>query len=285
MTGDPGKGIAMQRYLQRFGILQIARTGKVALCRELREENIRNATRQAFLSQDEPSFSTLDEGVDTRENEREESMDSGALGIYAANPKGDWLSIFESDFAEEVMDEGMQPGLTPHTVSILVDNMAGVLDRVTGVVARRGYNVQSLAVGPGEKRGVSRITMVIPGTEKSVTALLRQLRKLVSVLDATDLTGTAFVERELCLIKVMADRSQRSEIIELANVFRAKVSDISRETLVLEMVGDGDKTKAMLQMLGEYGIVEVARTGRVALARESGIDSRLLNQLEMDTFF
>ena len=132
---------------------------------------------------------------------------------------------------------------------------------------------------------MSRITMVIPGTEKSVTALLRQLRKLVSVLDATDLTGTAFVERELCLIKVMADRSQRSEIIELANVFRAKVSDISRETLVLEMVGDGDKTKAMLQMLGEYGIVEVARTGRVALARESGIDSRLLNQLEMDTFF
>merc|ERR1719352_438877 len=179
----------------------------------------------------------------------------------------------------------MQPGLSPHTVSILVDNMSGVLDRVTGVVARRGYNVQSLAVGPGEKCGVSRITMVIPGTDKSVEALLRQLRKLVSVLDATELTGTAFIERELCLIKVLAERHQRSEIIEIAEIFRAKVSDISRKTLVLEMVGDADKTTAMLQLLKDFGIVEVARTGRVALTRDSGIDTRLLNQLEMDTFF
>eukprot|EP00242_Pyramimonas_sp_CCMP2087_P002373 CAMPEP_0198228710 /NCGR_PEP_ID=MMETSP1445-20131203/113740_1 /TAXON_ID=36898 /ORGANISM="Pyramimonas sp., Strain CCMP2087" /LENGTH=540 /DNA_ID=CAMNT_0043909129 /DNA_START=82 /DNA_END=1704 /DNA_ORIENTATION=- len=276
MTGDPGKGIAMQRYLQKFGILQIARTGKVALRRELREE------RKREREGNELEFAREEGTMDRPEHEYPEGI--AEVGVYSGNTDGDWLGIFESDFVESEED-GLQPGLSSHTVSILVDNMAGVLDRVTGVVARRGYNVQSLAVGPAEKRGVSRITLVIPGTDKSVEKLLCQLRKLVSVLDAVDLTGYAFVERELCLVKVLADRSLRSEILDIAAIFRAKVSDVSRETVVLEVVGDTNKTAAMMAMLTEYGIVEVARTGRVALARDSGVDSRLLDQMEMETFF
>lgn len=280
VTGDPGKGIALQRTLAKYGIIQIARTGKVALQRELPQEAMRRQMQiERTMELDEVE---LDEpkslGV---------RIPTGAEGtdVYASNVAGDdWVGIWETDNFDESTPT-LAPGLEPHTLSVVVDNMSGVLDRVTGVIARRGYNVQSLAVGPAEKKGVSRITMVIPGTQDSISALLKQLRKLVSVLEASNITSVPFVQRELMLVKVNASPAKRSELMDIAKVFRLKISDISNDSMVLESIGDQNKMTAVLQMLQTYGIIEVARTGRVALTREGGVDSRLLEKVEMDTFF
>jgi acetolactate synthase-1/3 small subunit len=173
----------------------------------------------------------------------------------------------------------------PHTLSLLVENAPGVLDRVTGVIARRGYNVQSLGVGPAESPDISRITLVVPGTPAECEKLLRQLRKLAPVLDATDITSVPFVERELMLVKVAADKSRRSELLDLVSVFRAKISDISGDTLTVEVTGDEEKLAQLQELLAPYGIVEVARTGRVALTRDSGVNTALLEEIAADPFF
>ena len=173
----------------------------------------------------------------------------------------------------------------PHTLSLLVDNAPGVLDRVTGVIARRGYNVQSLGVGPAEGPEVSRITLVVPGTETECAKLLHQLRKLTPVRDAVDITAVPFVERELMLVKVAADKSRRSELLDLAQVFRAKISDISSDTLTVEATGDSEKLAQLQELLSPYGIVEVARTGRVCLVRDSGVNTALLEEIAADPFF
>jgi len=304
-TGDPGKGIALQRALSKYGIIQIARTGKVSLRRELPLERLRSQLRKErsvdFDPEDSESRSSMSPDLSAAEllAERtggsmefpDEDMEMSWApqleepGVYRASAMVDWMGIWDDADAFDEADLSVSPGLLPHTLSIVVDNMAGVLNSVTGVVARRGYNVQSLAVGPAEKRGVSRITMVVPGTVASIDALLRQLRKLVSVLEASDITSTPFVERELMMIKVIADSMTRSEVIEIANVFRAKVRDISNETVVLEVVGKKEKMKAIIQMLDKFGVAEVARTGLVALSRDGGVDTRILEQFEMDFFF
>jgi len=277
-TGDPGKGIALQRALAKFGIRQIARTGRVALQRELRQEMIRART-------DSERSMELDDAAKLAAP-KSAGASAGAIGmdVYSSSVTADWMGIWEMDVVEEYESE-LPPGLSPHTLSVVVDNVSGVLDRVTGVIARRGYNIQSLAVGPSERRGVSRITMVVPGTDQSIAALLKQMLKLVSVIEATDISSIPFVQRELMMVKVLADMQGRSSVLQVAGIFRAKVSDISNETLVLEMVGDTKKMTACLQMLEPYGIVEVARTGRVALPRDNGVDSRMLEQIEMDSFF
>ena len=144
----------------------------------------------------------------------------------------------------------------PHTLSLLVDNAPGVLDRVTGVIARRGYNVQSLGVGPAERPEVSRITLVVPGTDASAAKLHAQLLKLTNVLDAADITHIPFVERELMLVKVAAPTGSRGELMDLASVFRAKVSDISGDTLTIEVTGDLEKLAQLQELLEPYGILE-----------------------------
>ncbi|MBD2578789.1 acetolactate synthase small subunit [Oscillatoria sp. FACHB-1406] len=167
-----------------------------------------------------------------------------------------------------------------HTLSVLVQDEAGVLSRIAGLFARRGFNIESLAVGPGEQVGISRITMVVPGDEAVIEQLIKQLYKLVSVLKVQDLTLTPCVERELMLLKVNATASNRAEAIELANVFRARIVDISEETLTIEVVGDPGKMVAIVQMLNKFGIREVARTGKIVLARESGVNTEYLKSLE-----
>ncbi|MBE9116029.1 acetolactate synthase small subunit [Lusitaniella coriacea LEGE 07157] len=168
-----------------------------------------------------------------------------------------------------------------HTISVLVEDEAGVLTRIAGLFARRGFNIESLAVGPAEKGGISRITMVVPGDERSIEQLTKQLYKLINVLKVNDLTTTPCVERELMLIKVSATASNRAEAIELAQVFRARVVDISEETITLEIVGDPGKLVAIEQMLGKFGIREIARTGKIALSRESGVNTEYLKSLEV----
>jgi acetolactate synthase-1/3 small subunit len=167
-----------------------------------------------------------------------------------------------------------------HTLSVLVEDEAGVLSRIAGLFARRGFNIESLAVGPAEQVGISRITMVVPGDNKTIEQLTKQLYKLINVLKVQDVTQIPCVERELMLIKVNTTASNRGEAIEIAQVFRARVVDLSEETLTLEVVGDPGKMVAIIQMLNKFGIKEVARTGKIALVRESGVNTEYLKSLE-----
>lgn len=169
--------------------------------------------------------------------------------------------------------------MTKQTISVLVEDEAGVLTRIAGLFARRGFNIESLAVGSAEQSGVSRITMVVPGDEKVVEQLIKQLYKLISVLKVQDISQQPCVERELMLIKVNATTSNRTEIIQVAQIFRARVVDLSEEALTLEVVGDPGKIVAIIQMLTKFGIREIARTGKIALVRESGVNTEYLKSL------
>ncbi len=167
-----------------------------------------------------------------------------------------------------------------HTISVLVEDEAGVLTRIASLFARRGFNIESLAVGPAEQVGISRITMVVPGDDGTIEQLIKQLYKLVNVLKVQDITQVPCVERELMLLKINATASNRAEVIELAQVFRARIVDISEETLTIEVVGDPGKMVAIVQMLNKFGIREIARTGKVALPRDSGVNTEYLKLLE-----
>ncbi|MCM1982727.1 acetolactate synthase small subunit [Lyngbya confervoides] len=167
-----------------------------------------------------------------------------------------------------------------HTLSVLVEDETGVLSRISGLFARRGFNIESLAVGPAERLGVSRITMVVAGDDRVIEQLTKHLYKLINVLKVQDITEIPCVERELMLLKVNAEPSTRSEIIEIAHVFRAKVVDMSSNSLVIEVSGDPGKMVAIVQMLTKFGITEIARTGKIALTRESGVNTEYLKSLQ-----
>jgi acetolactate synthase I/III small subunit len=167
-----------------------------------------------------------------------------------------------------------------HTISVLVEDEAGVLTRIAGLFARRGFNIESLAVGPAEQVGISRITMVVPGDDNIIEQLIKQLYKLISVLKVQDITQIPCVERELMLVKVKATASNRSEVIQVAQIFRARIVDISEDNLTIEIVGDPGKMVAIIQMLNKFGIREIARTGKIAMTRESGVNTEYLKSLE-----
>jgi acetolactate synthase-1/3 small subunit len=164
-----------------------------------------------------------------------------------------------------------------HTLSVLVEDEAGVLTRIAGLFARRGFNIESLAVGPAETPNISRITMVVPGDDRVVEQLTKQLYKLINVLKVQEITEIPCVERELMLLKVNYSSSQvRSEIIELAQIFRARVVDIGTDSVTIEVVGDPGKMVAIVQVLSPFGIREIARTGKIALTRESRVNTEYL---------
>ena len=167
-----------------------------------------------------------------------------------------------------------------HTLSVIVEDEAGVLSRIASLFARRGFNIESLAVGPAEQEGVSRITMVVTGDDRIIEQLTKQLYKLVNVLKVQDLTEIPCVERELMLLKVNATSSNRSEIIELSQIFRARIVDVSEDSLTLEVVGDPGKMVAIVQVLQKFGLREIARTGKISLTRESGVNTELLKSLQ-----
>nr|UAD87170.1 acetohydroxyacid synthetase small subunit [Gracilaria pacifica] len=163
-----------------------------------------------------------------------------------------------------------------HTLSVLVEDEAGVLSRIAGLFARRGFNIESLAVGPAEKAGISRITMIVNGDNRTIEQLTKQLYKLVNILKVQNITDIPSVERELVLIKIHAVLENRSHILEIARVFRAKVVDMAHEYLILEVTGDPGKMVAIENLLKQYGIIEIARTGRIALIRTSNVNTEIL---------
>ena len=163
-----------------------------------------------------------------------------------------------------------------HTLSVLVEDESGALSRIAGLFARRGFNIDSLAVGPAETIGISRLTMVVQGYESTLQQMTKQLNKLINILEVLDLTTLPAVERELMLLKVSATSEKRSYILDLVQVFRAKVVDVSDDALTLEVVGDPGKLVALENLLKPYGILEIARTGKVALKRASGVNTEML---------
>tara|TARA_B110000090_G_scaffold162712_1_gene179748 strand:- start:1524 stop:2033 length:510 start_codon:yes stop_codon:yes gene_type:complete len=163
-----------------------------------------------------------------------------------------------------------------YTLAVLVEDESGVLSRISGLFARRGFNIESLAVGPAEQIGISRITMVLSGDPRTIEQLTKQLYKLINILKVQDITNIPCVERELMLLKVNTTKSTQTEILEIAQVFRAKIVDLANESLTLEVTGDPGKMVAIEQLLLKFGINEIARTGKIALARDSLVNTESL---------
>jgi acetolactate synthase-1/3 small subunit len=157
--------------------------------------------------------------------------------------------------------------MSRHTVSVLVEDQPGVLARIASLFARRGFNIESLAVGPTEAEGVSRMTIVVNVAESPLEQVTKQLNKLINVLKIVELDNSAAVQRELLLVKVKADSNTRSAILETVALFRAKVVDVATDAITIEATGNHDKIQALLKVLEEYGIKELVQSGMVAIGR------------------
>ena len=156
-----------------------------------------------------------------------------------------------------------------HILSVLVENKSGVLSRVTGMISRRGFNIESLTVAPTEDYTMSRLTAIVNADEVGYEQITKQLHKLVSVYKITDLTDEDAIERELALFKVSAPPDRRHEIIEIANVFRANIVDVGKNSLTIEATGDESKLEAMEDLFRAYGLKQLVRTGKIAMSRNS----------------
>lgn len=158
--------------------------------------------------------------------------------------------------------------MKPHTLTVLVENKPGVLSRVTGLFSRRGFNIESLAVGTCEETGMSRITIVCIGDDAQIEQVMKQTHKLIDVIKVSDITENDRVERELALIKVTAEPgSSRAEIMQIASIFRAQIIDVGSRTVVLSVAGDTEKIDALEKLLRQYGVKELVRTGKIAILR------------------
>jgi acetolactate synthase-1/3 small subunit len=157
--------------------------------------------------------------------------------------------------------------MSRHTLSVLVEDQPGVLARIASLFARRGFNIESLAVGPTEAVGVSRMTIVVNVAESPLEQVTKQLNKLINVLKIVELDNSAAVQRELLLVKVKADSKTRSAILETVSLFRAKVVDVAPDAITIEATGNHDKIQALLKVLEEYGIKELVQSGMVAIGR------------------
>ena len=154
-----------------------------------------------------------------------------------------------------------------HTISLLVENRFGVLARISGLFSARGYNIDSLSVGTTDDPNVSRMTIVVKGDNRVLEQVEKQLNKLIDIIKVADYKETPHLERDLALVKVSADKSTRSELIQICDIFRAKIVDVAVDSIIIEMTGDEEKIEALLRMLRPFGIKETCRTGIVAMAR------------------
>ena len=160
-------------------------------------------------------------------------------------------------------------GLTgrKHVLSLLVENQPGVLARIAGLFSRRGFNIDTLAVGPTDDPDISRITLTVDGAVHPIDQVTKQLHKLVNVIKIRDMDPDTTISREMALFRVSAPAESRGELMEFAQIFRAKVVDVSRRTLTIEVTGTQDKIDAFERMIRPHGLVEMARTGEVAISR------------------
>ncbi len=159
--------------------------------------------------------------------------------------------------------------MAKHTLSVLVENKPGVLTRVAGLFSRRGFNIDSLAVGPTEHPEVSRMTIVVSVDQSPLEQVTKQVNKLVEVIKIVELDGAQSVNRELLLVKVKAEAASRSQVLEIVQLFRAKVVDVSTDALTIQIVGNSDKLADFLRMVEPYGVRELVQSGMVAIGRGS----------------
>ncbi len=157
-----------------------------------------------------------------------------------------------------------------HILSILVENKPGVLTRITGLFARRGFNIDTLAVGPTDDDSVSRITLTLDGAVHPIDQVTKQLHKLINVLKIRDLEPEETLSRELALFKVAADGASRGEAMQICEIFRAKIVDVTKRSLIVEVTGTNEKVEAFERLIRPFGLIEMARTGEIAIARGRG---------------
>jgi acetolactate synthase-1/3 small subunit len=165
------------------------------------------------------------------------------------------------------------------TLSITVYNESGVLTRISTVFSSRSFNIESIAVGPSEISGISKIIIVLPGDQQTIEQITKQLKKLIQVIEVKDITSQPCVERELMLLKVKSSLSTRSQILEIVQIFRSKVVDISEKSITIEVTGDPGKIITIQQLLKPYSIIEIVRTGKISLERELGINTEFLKNI------
>ena len=157
-----------------------------------------------------------------------------------------------------------------HVLSILVENKSGVLTRIAGLFARRGFNIDTLTVGPTDDEQVSRVTLTVDGALHPIDQVTKQLHKLINVLKIRDLEPADTVARELALFKVAAEGAQRGELMQIADIFRGKVVDVTKRSLIVEITGTTDKIEAFESMVRPFGLIEMMRTGEIAISRGRG---------------
>lgn len=165
------------------------------------------------------------------------------------------------------------------TLSITVYNESGVLTRIATVFSSRGFNLESIAVGPTENSGVSKIIIVLPGDHQTIEQIAKQLKKLIQVIEVKDITSFPCVERELMLIKIEVNTMSRAKVIEIVQIFRSKVVDISENSMTIEVTGDPGKITTIQKLLRPYSILEIVRTGKISLERELGINTEYLKTI------
>ncbi len=154
-----------------------------------------------------------------------------------------------------------------HTIAVIVENKSGVLTRIAGLFSRRSFNIDSLSVGATDNPEYSRMTLTVDGDKDVLEQVIKQLSKLINVIRVSELDPSEVIERELAVIKVNADKDSRSEVMQIVDIFRAKIIDVSARSMIIEITGDVEKVDAMVHMLRQYGIKELARTGKVSMIR------------------
>ncbi|MEI6056301.1 MAG: acetolactate synthase small subunit [Lentisphaerota bacterium] len=157
-----------------------------------------------------------------------------------------------------------------HVISVLVENKFGVLARIAGLFCGRGYNIDSLTVSPTNEVGISQMTISTTGDDEVIEQIEKQLTKLIEVITVSDLTGKHFIERELLLLKVKTDASNRSEIMQITEIFKGKIVNVHENELTVELSGRGEKIDAFVKLMNSFGIIALARTGKVAIGRKPG---------------
>jgi len=154
-----------------------------------------------------------------------------------------------------------------HTIAVIVENRSGVLTRIAGLFSRRSFNIESLSVGATDNPDYSRMTLSVQGDEVVLEQVIKQLSKLINVIRVSELSPDESIERELAIIKVSADKENRAEIMQLVSVFRASIIDVSSRSMIIEVTGDEQKIDALMLLLRQFGIKELARTGKVSMVR------------------
>jgi acetolactate synthase I/III small subunit len=154
-----------------------------------------------------------------------------------------------------------------HTIAVITENKSGVLTRIAGLFSRRSFNIDGLSVGATDNPEYSRMTITVEGDNDILEQVIKQLSKLINVIRVSELVPAESVERELAIIKVTADKESRSEIMQIVNIFRAKIIDVSARSMIIEVTGDEEKINAIVQLLRQFGIKEMARTGKVSMIR------------------